>query len=248
MRLRAVIIDDEETGIDILKFQIQKYIPEIKVVGQALRAIDAIGLIGDFMPEIVFLDINMPQMDGFELLNHLEWKDFNLVFTTAHHQHALRALKLSAKDYLLKPVDQVDLRNTTDRIIKQIAEEREPKIDYSLLNGVNLYYASKLAINTRNGIENVNLGDILILESNSNYTKVYLEDSRLLISPKTLREFELQLCQQDLKFMRVHHSFVVNLHKVKRYTKEEEKITMSNNLEVPLARSKKESFCRWLAI
>lgn len=246
MRLRAVIIDDEETGIDILKYLVEKYIPEVRVVGQALRAKDGISLIEDFKPEIVFLDISMPQMDGFEMLENLEWKDFNLVFTTAHQEHALRALKLSAKDYLLKPIDQHDLRKTIDRIKLQIEAGQNPRQDYSSLNGVNQYYASKLAVNTRDGIEYVDPGDIIQFESNSNYTKVYLLDSRILLSPKTLKDFESQLCHNNLNFMRVHHSYVVNLHKIRRYIKEDEKIIMSDNHEVPLSKSRKDAFYKWL--
>src|SRR5689334_2979535 len=110
MSLRAIIVDDEETGITTLRILIGKHIPDVKVVAVCTRAREAVELIANYKPEIVFLDISMPEMDGFELLEKLEWKNFNLIFTTAHQEYALKALKQNALDYLLKPVYHKELQ------------------------------------------------------------------------------------------------------------------------------------------
>src|SRR3954466_7376140 len=106
--LRAIIIDDEQKGIDTIKILCGKYIPEINIVAESTKPMEAITLIENYKPEIVFLDIQMPGLDGFELLEKLNWQQFNLVFTTAHQEYALKALKNNAIDYLLKPIDHED--------------------------------------------------------------------------------------------------------------------------------------------
>lgn len=246
MRLRAVIIDDEETGIDMLKFLLDKYVPDVKIVGQALRAQEGIELIENYKPEIVFLDISMPKMDGFELLEKVEWKEFNLVFTTAHQEHGLKALKLNAKDYLLKPIDYHDLIAAVERIKLKVVNVSSPEFDYSLLNQMKLQSAGRIAVNSKDGIEFVDPLDIVSCESSSNYTVISLCDGKSIICPKTLKEFA-KLCAGTSNFMRVHHSYIVNLHKIARYQKDEENIIMNNNQKIPLAKSKRELFFQWLA-
>lgn len=246
MRLRSVIIDDEETGIEILKLLIEKHVPDVKVVGQALRAKEGIELIESYLPEIVFLDISMPEMDGFEMLEKLSWKKFHLIFTTAYQEHALRALKLNAKDYLLKPVDYQDLIAVVERIKQQTSAIDNKGIEYSLLNNLHLF-PQKLPVSSKHGVEFIDLAEIIYFESKSNYTLVQLSHSEAILTPKTLREFEQQLCN-NLNFMRVHHSFIVNLHKVIRYLKDQECILMTNDERIPLSKKRKESFYKWLSI
>lgn len=248
MRLRAVIIDDEETGIEALRPLIEKHITEIKIVGETTSARKALTLIEDYMPEIVFLDISMPEMNGFELLEQLAWKDFHLVFTTAHQEHGLKALKLNAADYLLKPIDHRDLRNTIDRIIEQrglrlATQETLHSIPFGALPQPSV---GKLAVNSETGVEFIDPSEIISLESRSNYTLISLNNSKEILTPRTLKEFETKLCLTDSHFMRVHHSFVVNLHKVLRYLKTEDEIIMVNNKKIPLAKSRKKVFYDWL--
>jgi two-component system LytT family response regulator len=247
MSLRAIIIDDEETGIETLRLLIERYISDVKVVAEATHARDAIELIGNYKPEIVFLDISMPDMSGFELLEKLEWKDFSLVFTTAHREHALKALKLKAMDYLLKPVDHHDLRLAVDRIKEQLVfEQQKATVDhYTTLNSISQYAINRIGITSRYGVEYLDPLDIVSFESQSNYTRVSLSDGRDIVTPRTLGEFEQQLCHNS-NFMRVHHSFVINLHKVLRYVKVEDQIIMANSQKVPLAKSRRENFHKWL--
>jgi two-component system, LytTR family, response regulator len=247
MLLRAVIIDDEQKGINALKILIEKHVAEVKVVAESTSPAKGIELIENYKPEIVFLDINMPEFDGFELLKKLSWKDFNLVFTTAHREHGLRALKNNAIDYLLKPIDPKDLKFAVDKIKQQLALNPLPKFNYNdLVNSINS--KSRLILPVRSGIESIDTNEILYLESVSNYTTIHLNSLQQISSSKTLKEFDLQLCDGKSGFMRVHQSFIVNLSKIQRYLKIVDKIIMENDQKIPLAKSRKEEFFKWMGI
>jgi two-component system LytT family response regulator len=249
MALRAIIIDDDEVGIEALKLLIEKFIGDVKVVAESSDPLHAIKLINDYSPDVIFLDIQMPGMNGFELLSSFPEKNFHLIFTTAHHQHALRALKLNPSDYLLKPVDYKELRVAIDKIRKQITDkDMALKLEYEWINKIPAFQKNRLVVTTRSGIESIELADIISFESMSNYTRIYLRELKTLVTPKTLKEFELQLCRGHLNFMRVHNSYVINLENVVRYLKEEESIMMNNNQRIPIARSRKELFFKWLDV
>lgn len=249
MQLRAIIIDDEQNGINALKILIDKYISNVKVVANTTKATQGIELIENYKPEIVFLDINMPEMDGFQLLQKLNWKKFDLIFTTAHEEYALKAIKANAIDYLLKPIDFRELQQAIKKLTSRI-EEKD-----SIPNGLNLYKLAesfhnfnrkKIKITSRSGIENIYASDIIYLESLSNEITIYLSDSRTVSTTKSLKEFEILLCETDNNFIRVHNSYLVNCQKVVRYKKGEELIVMANNHEIPIAKSRKDDFLKWL--
>jgi two-component system, LytTR family, response regulator len=249
MRLRSIIIDDEETGITALRFLIEKYVPEVKVVATCSGSREAVEVIENYKPEIIFLDISMPEMDGFELLEKLEWKNFNLIFTTAHQEYGLKALKCKAFDYLLKPVYHKELRVAIDKIKEQQVREQDAltNFDYTPLNEINQYMLHKLGVTSKDGVEYIDPSDIISMESKANYTLISLEEGRDILTPKRLGEFEALLCCDKINFMRVHHSYIINLHKVLRYIKEVEDIVMVNNQKVPLSKSRREGFFRWLS-
>jgi two-component system LytT family response regulator len=248
MLLRAIIIDDEQKGINTLKILIKKYIDEIKVVAESESATEGIILIENYKPEIVFLDINMPEMTGFEMLEKLTWKKFNLIFTTAHQEFGLRALKNNAVDYLLKPIDYRDLKFAVNKIKTNLEKDKNNSDLTTLLKTIHQDHKKKIIINSKSGVESIEATDIVCLESMSNYTQIYLVDSKTILTSKTLKEFDLLLCQSDMNFMRVHNSFVINLHKVLRYLKEQENIVMINNQVIPLAKSRRDIFFKWLQI
>jgi two-component system LytT family response regulator len=249
MLLRAVIIDDEQKGINTLKILIEKHIVDLRVVAECTKAKDGVEIIENYKPEIVFLDINMPEMNGFELLEKLSWKNFNLVFTTAHQEYALKALKINAIDYLLKPIDYKELQFAVNKIKSCLVDNKtnSNEFDYDkLISTINQYQRKKIVINSKTGIESIDLPEIISIEALSNYTQISLNDSRSILTSKILKEFETQLCNSDQNFMRVHNSYVINLHKVSRYLKEEEIIIMANNQKIPLAKSRKDAFYEWL--
>ncbi len=249
MTLRAIIIDDEELGINSLNILIQKFIDDIKVVATTTIASEACELIENYKPEIVFLDINMPEMNGFEVLDKLTWKNFSLIFTTAHREYALKALKNNAIDYLLKPIDYEDIIIAVNKIKGKMCsvEIEQNRVNYNkLLQEVNQH--NKILVNSKTSIETIELSDVVCLESKSNYTQIYLSGSKLTLVSKTLKEFETHLCTANLSFMRVHHSFIINLNKVARYIKLTDTIIMVDDQKIPLSKSRKGTFFEWLKI
>lgn len=247
--LRAIIVDDEERGINTLKLLLARYVPDVKVVAETSSPTAALDLINDYRPEIVFLDINMPEMDGFELLQQLNWKNFNLVFTTAHQEYALKAIKNNAIDYLLKPIDYEELKNAVTKIQNNLNQANGDgfKFNYTSLF-TDLQQKQRVLVNSRSGVEAVDVDEIICMVSESNYTTLYLTERRSLTTAKTLKEFEGQFCNPGSSFMRVHQSYIVNLKKVTRYLKGEDVIVLVDDLQAPLSKSKRDSFLKWLKV
>jgi two-component system LytT family response regulator len=244
MALRAIIIDDEQNGIESLKLLIEKFIPDVRVVATTAESSRGIKLITDFHPDIVFLDINMPGMNGFDMLSGLEYRDFALIFTTAHAEYALKALKSNALDYLLKPIDIDDLQSAIEKV-------RSNKKKKSLPDLGNFYAelgkSSKIALNTKNKVEYIDRNDIVRMESDSNYTHVHTLRGGELVVGRTIREFEDMLCKAGGVFMRVHQSHIINLNHVVRFKKDNSGIiTMRDSKDVPLSKQKREEFLKWL--
>lgn len=251
MILRAIIVDDEPKGINSLKILIDRFVYDVKIVATTTKPIEAIALIEDYMPDVVFLDINMPGMNGFELIDKIDWKGFDLIFTTAHQEFAIKALRAEAVDYLLKPIDHEDLKAAITKVKtqKQINAKQQAINHYAeLVQNASQSRIEKLIVSSKEGIESIDVNDILSLESKSNYTLINLTNARTVIATKTLKEFEIQLCDTNLNFMRVHHSFIVNLYKVARYLKGPDKVIMLDNQEIPVSKSKKEVFFKWMSI
>ncbi len=251
MFLTAIIIDDEQNGIDGLAILIRKYIPDLRIIAECTMAKEAITMIENYRPDIIFLDINMPGMNGFELLEKLSQKNFDLIFTTAHDEYALRALKADAIDYLLKPLDHTELEAAVAKVKtrKESREKTKNSIDYkTLLKNISPEPKDKLLVYSKTGIESIDLHEIISLESKSNYTKIYLDKSPSIIAAKTLKEFDTLLCLSNKNFMRIHHSFIINLHKVSRFLRSSDSVVMSDNQSIPLSKRRKDEFFKWLNI
>lgn len=200
--LRALIIDDELMGINALKVLIEKYTTGIKVVATATDPLKGIDIIEDYKPDIVFLDVSMPTMNGFELLEKLSFKEFKLVFTTAHQEYAIKAIKNRAHDYLLKPIDIEELKIC---IVNILVEKTKPTQQKSL------YEVIELAV--KDGIIFIRPDDIIRLEASGSYTVFYLENKIKHIASKNLKESERLLLEQSY-FYRCHPSHIINLKKV----------------------------------
>jgi two-component system, LytTR family, response regulator len=204
--LNAVIIDDESSGISSLQQLIDKYITEVKIIGTALKAVDGIAMINHKKPDIVFLDINMPQMNGLSLLKEVSFRDFDLVFITAHDEYALQAIKLHAFDYLLKPIDTFELKSCVNRILA----ERTKKSKATKSTSSHL-----IGISVKDGIIFIKQHDIIRLEASGSYTTFYLDQGIKHVASKSLKEYEAQLNPND--FYRCHNSHIVNLSKVVKF-------------------------------
>ena len=241
--LKAIIIDDEWKGRVALRQKLLDYCGDVQVVAEAADGEEGMAMIKLHHPHIVFLDIEMPRMDGFDMLRSIDNKNFQIVFTTAYDQYAIRAVKFAAFDYLLKPVDIEELRACIARI-RQSAQihtgQKLTVLEENLHPGAAL---RKIAIPTLDGLLFFNISDIVHLEAQSNYTAVYFQDGTRLLASRTLKEFE-ELLPQDI-FFRAHHSHMINLHYIKRYIRGDGgQIEMQNGNYVDLARRKKEEFLR----
>lgn len=231
---RAYILDDETKAIDNLEYLIRLVLPEVKEIGRSNNPLTAALEIHEFRPDILFLDVQMPHLDGFGLLKVLGKVDFEVIFITAYEEYALHAIKVSALDYLLKPIDEDDLRTAFDKFkSKWFLKNKESSREILKLNKLT----QKLAIHQLEGVHFFELDKIIRLASNGNYTEVYAEGAIKLISTKTLKVYEDLLA--NATFMRVHNSHLINYNKIKSIRKYEI-IVMEDDSQVPLSRRRKK--------
>jgi len=229
--LRAIIIDDESIGINILKVLIEKHTQGIKIVATATEPERGIIAVDDYKPEVVFLDISMPKMSGFELLEKVSHKNFKLVFTTAHQEYAIKAIKSGAYDYLLKPIDIEELKTCIDKIIGT----SEPK-ETGKKNSTNII---KLAV--KDGIIFIKQQDVIRLEASGSYTVFYLVNDVKHIASKNLRECEPML--DATLFYRCHQSHIINLQKVVKMVSTDGLFAQMSDGSMPeIGRRNKEAF------
>ncbi|WP_118976062.1 LytR/AlgR family response regulator transcription factor [Taibaiella koreensis] len=243
-KISTVIIDDEYESRKILQRFLVKYCPDIKVVAEASCIDEAIVSIRDTAPELVFLDINMPRENGFQLFNKLSGIDFYTVFVTAYDSYALQAFRHHALDYLLKPIDIDQLIVTVNRV-KQL---RDDKQQAQQLKGFfesfrRLPELPKIALPVLEGFIYVHTADIVRCEANSNYTYVYLTGGKKVVVSKTLAVYEELL--KDHGFARVHHQHLINLKYVEKYVRGRGGLViMSDKKEIQVSSRKKEEFLR----
>lgn len=242
--ISTIIIDDEAKGRLALKQKLTDYCPHVQIVAEADNGHDGLLLINHHRPGLVFLDIEMPGMNGFEMLNEIKDKNFHLVFTTAYDQYAIKAIKYAAFDYLLKPVDIEELKTAVGKIAAASAIHTRVQAELLQQNmqqpKKNLH---KLAIPTLDGLLFFDIKSIVQLEASSNYTNIYMEDRSKIIASKTLKDFE-ELLPEDI-FFRTHHSHIINLSFIKRYIKGDGgQIELQNGNYVDVSRRKKEEFLK----
>lgn len=244
MMMTAIIIDDELKGRIALRQKIKDYCPDVELIGEAADGEEGLRLIESSNPNIVFLDIEMPRMSGFDMLQRLPRKNFHLIFTTAYDQYAIRAIKFAAFDYLLKPVDIEELRAAVQKIQAEKAQEHTgSKLEVLTHNLQNKHSHGKIAIPTMEGLLFFNVNDIIHIEAQSNYTVFYFNNAPRLTVSKTLKEFEEMLPTDS--FFRPHHSHIINMHYIKRYIKGDGgQIEMQNGNFVDVSRRKKEEFLK----
>lgn len=202
--LRAIIIDDEVAGVDSLRLLAGRMDKLIRVLGSSTKAEEGIELIEAYQPDLVLLDIQMPGMNGFEMLEKLHFRDFALVFTTAHQQYAIDAIKKRAFDYLLKPVTETDFRNCLEALQAGEKKNSTPQAEHDPL----------LELQVRDGIVYIRQHEVLRLEAARSYTEIFLDNGVKHIASRNLKDFESRLDPRF--FFRCHKSHIVNLRKVKK--------------------------------
>ena len=239
--IRAMIIDDEEGARESLSILLEKYVDGVKIVAKADSIAMGMEKIKKYTPDLVFLDIEMPFGSGFELLNRMKPINFDIIFVTAYDHYALKAIKFSALDYLLKPVDIEELKKAVDKHKKrspeQAAESYQNLVDNESIEGDN----KKLAIPDSSGIIFVPIKTIIRCESDGNYTKIFLTSGKKILASKTLGEYESMLDGDG--FFRVHRSHLINLSHLKKYNKGEHSyVELGDGTKVDVSRRKKSAF------
>ena len=209
--IKTIIIEDEAKSRFSLRKKLTEFCPVITIVGEAEDGMEGLALIKTEKPQLVFLDIEMPKMNGFEMLNAIEEKDFNVIFTTAYDQYAIKAIKYAAFDYLLKPVDIEELKIAVSKAAAAGSVETRNQVELLLQNVQHpKKQLNKLAIPTLEGLLFFDISDIVHLEANRNYTNIFFNNKTKIIASKTLKEFE-DLLPGDT-FFRIHHSHLINLN------------------------------------
>ncbi len=242
--IKAIIIDDENKGRMALRQKIADYCPEVSIVAEASDGIEGKEVIERLKPNLVFLDIEMPRVNGFELLNQLKEKNFHLIFTTAYDHYAIKAIKYAAFDYLLKPIDIEELKASIEKIKLTKVANVGNQVELLQQNIKNPKAAlNKLAIPTLDGLCFYAISDLVYLEASSNYTNLFFVGGKKVVASKTLKDFE-ELLPEDT-FFRPHHSYIINLNFISKYIKGDGgQIELTNGAIVDVSRRKKEEFLK----
>lgn len=240
--IRAVVIDDEQSCRSVLCEHLSTFCPSIQVIGQADSALSGLQLVKEKKPDVVFLDVEMPDYSGFEFLDFFNKIDFEVIFSTAHQNYALKAFEVSAFGYLLKPVNVKQLLKIVDDLErKQHLEHIEERVSTLKANVRTQGDLKRIALPVSNGLLFIEIEDILYLKADGSYTNFYLENGEKILVAKKLKTFDFLTGHPD--FYRTHRSYLVNLKHVQQYVKQDGGfILMRNDDAVSIARDRKEDF------
>lgn len=242
-QITAIIIDDDKMGRDALKILLKNYLPEVRLLGVADSVDSGSLLIQDLKPQLVFLDVEMPEKDGFALFGQFPAPDFQVIFVTAFDHYAIRALRLSALDYLLKPVDLEELESAVGKAMENLAHPTSPVLLEQAIGLARQTALEKIAVPSANGFELLPLEEIVRLEADSNYTTIHTLANKKRVISKPLGHFENLLPPKN--FFRVHASHVIHLKHIRRYVKGRGgHLEMLDGSVVPVSARRKSAFLK----
>jgi len=240
--IKAIIVDDENKSVQALTLMLNVYCPEVEVIGFAHSAIEGEKEIMSKKPDLVFLDVEMTGGSGFDLLESLPERNFNVIFVTAHDHYALKAIKVHAIDYILKPIDVEELKNAvTNFKLRKEGNKEGPADIEKLLAHMKMQRIKKIAIPTSDGSEFISIDEILYLTADRSYCKIFFTDNKTMMVSKSLNEIEEMLPSDT--FFRIHKSHTVNLAFVKKHIKTDGGIVeLSDGTKLFISRTKKDEF------
>lgn len=244
--IKAIIVDDEPNCCKTLSMLLDRYCKEVQLTGIFQNGLDALQAINSSTPDLVFLDVEMPKMNGFEMLEKLAAINFHLIFTTSYDQYALKAFRFSAIDYLLKPIDREELQNAVQKILKrpEMPASEQLQILFQKLHHPAAA-VTKIALPTMEGLQMIPVQSIISCEANDNYTTLVLKGNKKLVVSCTLKVIEEML--EEYSFIRVHRSFLVNIDEIEKYVKADGGyVVMSDGSHIFISRNKKEELLRKL--
>ncbi len=244
--IKAILIDDEMHCLKTLGMLLGEYCANVQVLEKCNDAATGLKAIELHKPDLVFLDIEMPEMNGFEMLEHLPQINFAVIFTTGYDQYAIKAFHFSALDYLLKPIEPKELIDAVKKVEEQHHLPMPEQFEMLLkkIGGVNSGF-TKIAVPTAEGFELISATDVIYFEAESNYTHIFLKNKNKIIACRTLKKIEEQI--QDYNFfVRVHNSYMVNLNEVVRYVRGEGGyLIMSDNSSINVSRNRKDALLKF---
>lgn len=226
---RILLVEDENGAVEVFKNLLSFHSSDFELEAVAGSVKEAVEMINTYKPDVLVLDISLPDGTGFDILEIVQVLNFEVVFITAHEQFALQAIKKNAFDYILKPLHSKELHSCLLRLKERILEKRDK------------HAYKKLAIHTLDGIEFIDFSEILFLKSESNYTEINLIGGKKHLASKTLKVFEELL---DSNFIRVHQSYIISLAHIKLYSKADSTLTLEGKVEVPVSKSRRDSLLK----
>lgn len=245
--IKVLIIDDEQKARNILDHYLVSFMPEVTEIRQAESVDAAIELLKTYKPGIVFLDVEMPHKNGFDFLVQLQDPSFDVIFTTAYNQYAIQAIRFSALDYLLKPVDPDELKVAVQRHLeKQESAQQKKELFDNLVQNIEKKEVKdfKIAVPSSEGVYFFMIDDILRLEADRSYTHIHLVNKKPFIASKTLKHFEEML--DEFKFIRTHKSHLVNPKHITRISNDNEFVLLTDGSKVEVSRRKKDEVLQQL--
>jgi two-component system LytT family response regulator len=247
-KVKTIVVDDEADAVDFISSIINEYCPSLEIVGKAHNVIQGIKVINEKKPDLVFLDVEMPNGSGFDLLEQFPEKTFDVIFITAFNHYAIKAIKFSAVDYILKPININEFIDSVSKVIKKrIEKPNQGNENFKvLLENLRSSTPSRLVIPTSDGMEYLNPRDIIRIEADRSYSWFYLTGDRKILVSKHLKEFQELL--GDRYFFRSHNSHLINMKYVRKFIRREGGyIEMSDGSMVPVSRNKKDIFLDHMA-
>lgn len=245
-KIKAILIDDELNSLQNLQQKLTGFCPDVEIIAVSQKPEEGILLIRQHQPDVVFLDIEMPRMSGFRMLEELGNYDFDIIFTTAYNHYSIDAIRISAFDYLVKPIGIEELQQAVERLSKMRHKQTKEKIDIlkkSLSD--NRSQEDKIAISTSEGIEFIAIKNIIHVESKSNYSKIYLGDNKTIVVSKILKDFEEMLLPYN--FYRIHNSHLINLNYIQKYVRSQGgQVMLQDGTLIDISRRKKEEFLKMI--
>jgi len=247
--VKALIIDDEAKARNILQYYLESFVPDVIEIRHAESVDASLALLNEYEPQVVFLDVEMPHKNGFDFLSSLKSIPFDVIFTTAYNQYAIQAIRFSALDYLLKPVDPDELKAAVMRHVEKSETAREKEVLYqNLVDNIEKKEVKdfRIAVPSAEGVYFFTIDEILRLEADRSYTHIHLVKKRPFIASKTLLHFEEMLA--DFGFIRTHKSHLVNPRHITHVTNDNEHLLLSDGSKVEVSRRKKEEVLQHLKL
>jgi two-component system, LytTR family, response regulator len=247
--IKALIVDDEQKARNVLRHHVEQNCPQISELREAESVDAALEVLGEFNPDIVFLDIEMPHRNGFDLLSAVGTPDFHVIFTTAYHHYAIRAIRFSALDYLMKPVDPEELVGAVQRHLEKRLETQErKKLFDNLADNMRKEDVSKfrIAVPGTDGVLFFSVSEILRFEAEGSYTHIVLTNRKPIVASRNMKHFEDML--EDFDFLRIHKSHLVNREHIRGITSDRDRVLLSDQSEVEISRRKKPEILALLGL